>query len=403
MMKALARACSARNASAFSIWVRIGKISASRVGRFGLAAKLAGYLPSAKFVISLSIISFLHGRDMDSDALLTFLTVHRRGGISNAAKALHRSQPAISRRIALLEQELGVPLFERIAGRTMLSDAGRVMVPYAERAVAAARDAENAVRALARPNSGPIALAVVGTLAGGRLSAILKRFAAEHPEVELSLRTATSAEVSDMIRRGEATIGLRYDRDRSRDLDCELLFAERLQVVCASDHPRAGHRLAKLAELRGERWIAFPVMPGRREITAAHVFALFQTHGLGEVDWTPVDSLTAQKRLVEAGLGIAAVGEQCRGGAATQDDRDHRRARSQGEPRCRHSDAPWGFLERGGAPVAGDCAERVSEDKGTRTLAPSFRVRARARPGMTLNVRSRPSPGRRPAPSARPS
>lgn len=64
---------------------------------------------------------------MDSDALNTFLVVHRRGGISNAAKALHRSQPAISRRIALLEQELGVPLFERVAGKTRLSDAGRVM------------------------------------------------------------------------------------------------------------------------------------------------------------------------------------------------------------------------------------------------------------------------------------
>ena len=249
------------------------------------------------------------GLKMDSDALLTFLTVHRRGGISNAAKALHRSQPAISRRIALLEQELGVPLFERITGRTMLSDAGRVLVPHAERAVAATLDAENAVRALARPNSGPISLAVVGTLAGGRLSAVLRRFAAAHPQVELSLRTATSAEVSDMVRRGEATVGLRYDRDRSRDLDCELLFAERLQVVCALDHPRAGRRVAKLAELRGERWIAFPVVPDRREITAAHVFALFQTHGLGEIDWTPVDSLTAQKRLVEAGLGIALLSE----------------------------------------------------------------------------------------------
>ena len=138
---------------------------------------------------------------------------------------------------------------------------------------------------------------------------ILKRFAAEYPGVELSLRTATSAEVSDLIRRGEATIGLRYDRDRSRDLDCELLLAERLQVVCAPDHPRAGRRVAKLADLRGERWIAFPVLPGRREITASHVFALFQTHGLGEVDWTPVDSLTAQKRLVEAGLGIALLSE----------------------------------------------------------------------------------------------
>jgi DNA-binding transcriptional LysR family regulator len=246
---------------------------------------------------------------MDSGALNTFLTVHRRGGISNAAKALHRSQPAISRRIALLEQELGVALFDRVAGRTMLSDAGRVMVPYAERAVAAAQDAENAVRALAQPNSGPVALAVVGTLAGGRLSAIMKRFAVEHPGVDLSLRTATSAEVSGLIRRGEATIGLRYDRDRSDDLDCELLFAESLQVVCAPDHPRAGRRVGKLAELRGERWIAFPELPGRREISASHVFALFQTHGLGEIGWTPVDSLTAQKRLVEAGFGIALLSQ----------------------------------------------------------------------------------------------
>jgi DNA-binding transcriptional LysR family regulator len=246
---------------------------------------------------------------MDSDALNTFLVVHRRGGISNAAKALHRSQPAISRRIALLEQELGVPLFERIAGKARLSDAGRVMVPYAERAVAAAQDAENAVRALSRDNSGPVALAVTGTLAGGRLSKVLKRFAKQYPDVALTLRTATSAEVSDLIRRGEATIGLRYDRDRSGDLDCEMLFAEPLQVVCAPDHQLAGRRVGKLADLRTERWIAFPELPGRREIAASHVFALFLTQGMGEIDWTPVDSLTAQKRLVEAGLGIALLAQ----------------------------------------------------------------------------------------------
>lgn len=244
---------------------------------------------------------------MDSDALNTFLTVLRHGGVSNAARALHRSQPAISRRIALLEAELGVPLFERVAGRSKLSDAGRVMVPYAERAVAAAQDAENAIRALTRQNAGPVSLAVVGTVAGGRLSEILKRFAREYPGVDLTLRTATSAEVSDMIRRGEATIGLRYDIDRLRDLDYIRLATEHLQVVCAPDHRLAGKRVAKLADLRNERWIAFPEIPGRREISASHVFALFQTHGLGEIDWTPVDSLTAQKRLVGAGLGIALL------------------------------------------------------------------------------------------------
>ena len=244
---------------------------------------------------------------MDSEALNTFLTIYRSGGVSNAAKILHRSQPAISRRIALLERELGVPLFERIAGRTVLSDAGRVMVPYAERAVAAAQDAEQAVRALVRSHAGPVALAVVGTLAGGGLAAIMKSFAGEHPEVDLTLRTATSAEVSGLIRRGEATIGLRYERDRSDDLDCERLFTEPLQVVCAPDHPRAGSRVAKLADLRTERWIAFPEVPGRREIAASHVFALFQTLKMEEIDWTPVDSLTAQKRLIESGFGIALL------------------------------------------------------------------------------------------------
>src|SRR5262249_3372523 len=113
----------------------------------------------------------------------------------------------------------------------------------------------------------------------------------------------------DSIRRGEATIGLRYERDASHDLDSELLFSERLQVVCARGHRLAGRRIARLAELRDERWIAFPEIPGRREVAASHVAALFLTHGLGDIDWTPVDSLTAQKRLVEAGFGIALLSE----------------------------------------------------------------------------------------------
>jgi DNA-binding transcriptional LysR family regulator len=92
------------------------------------------------------------------------------------------------------------------------------------------------VKALGRPV--PVALAVAGTLAGGQLAGIMKRFAKEHPDVNLTLRTATSAEVSDLIRRGEATIGLHYDRDPSPDLDCELLFADRLQVVRAGSPAR---------------------------------------------------------------------------------------------------------------------------------------------------------------------
>ncbi|HEX2889049.1 LysR family transcriptional regulator [Vineibacter terrae] len=244
---------------------------------------------------------------MDAEALRTFLTVHRQRGFSNAARRLHRTQPAISRRISLLEQELGAPLFERVSGGTMLSQAGRVLLPYAERALAALQDAENAVRALASTASGPVTLAAVGTLAGTRLTRILGRFARAHPDVDLSLTTATSADVSDLVRRGEAIIGLRYFDDSSPDISSQPVATEDLVVTCAPQHALAGRTVKSLAMLRAERWLAFPEVPGRREIAAAHVFALFLARGVGEIPWTPIDSLTAQKRLVEAGFGLALM------------------------------------------------------------------------------------------------
>jgi DNA-binding transcriptional LysR family regulator len=243
---------------------------------------------------------------MDTELLKTFLAICRQRSFSKAAEQLHRTQPAISRRIGLLERELGVPLFERGASELMLSQAGRVLEPFAERALAALRDAEDAVRELRQTNAGPLSLAIVGTLAGRELSALLKRFAAAHPKVEISLRTARSAEVSDLVRRGEATIGIRYDRDRSPDLESSLLGTERLLVVCAADHALAGHRVRSFASLKDQHWIAFPAP---RDIAAEHVFGLFNAHGFGEVTFTPVDSLTAQKRLVEAGFGLALMPE----------------------------------------------------------------------------------------------
>ena len=246
---------------------------------------------------------------MDVDGLSAFLAVSRLKGFSAAAQALGRTQPAISRRIALLEAELGAPLFDRTAGGAVLSQAGRALLPYAERAMAAVEDARSAVRDLATETVGPVSLAIVGTLADTELAPALRRFAAEHPGVDLRLRTATSAEVSELVRRGEATLGLRYHADPSPDLACEVLWTEPLVVVCAPEHPLAGGTVAGLAELQDERWLAFPIAPGREEIAASHVFGVFHTRGLGQVDWTAVDSLTAQRRLVEAGFGVALMPE----------------------------------------------------------------------------------------------
>jgi len=257
---------------------------------------------------------------MDAESLRTFLAIHATGGFSSAASRLNRSQPAISRRIALLEDELGVPLFERVHGGVRLSDAGQVLLPHARLAMAAMQDCETAIAELRSGTGGPLSVAAVGTLAGANLTPILERFSSAHPRTELTLRTATSAEVSDLVRSGEATIGLRYHRDASPDLDCGELCSEPLQVVCGPKHPLAGRRIASLRKLAGERWLLFPNARRLPETSADNLFAQFQVLGIADLRWMPVDSLTAQKRLVEAGYGLAvlptsAINEELRSGS----------------------------------------------------------------------------------------
>src|SRR2546423_5039840 len=111
---------------------------------------------------------------MDVEALRTFIAIHRSGGVTRAAAALFRSQPTVSRRLALLEQDLGVPLFERVPGGVALSHAGRALLPFAETALAALHDAEAAVRGVRSEASGPVAVALVGTLASTSLTSVLR-------------------------------------------------------------------------------------------------------------------------------------------------------------------------------------------------------------------------------------
>src|SRR4030095_15704355 len=85
---------------------------------------------------------------MELDHVEAFVAIVRRGGFTRASTSLHLSQPAISRRVHLLERELGAPLFERIRGGAVLTEAGRALLPHAEALLASMRDGIAAVRAL---------------------------------------------------------------------------------------------------------------------------------------------------------------------------------------------------------------------------------------------------------------
>ena len=246
---------------------------------------------------------------MDSESLRTFLAIHRAGGFTHATRLLHLSQPAISRRIALLEHEIGAPLFERIAGGAALSQAGRALLPHAERALAALEDCATAIRELRSGTAGPLADRGGRHAREHRAHADPEALRGAAPGVELTLRTATSLEVSELVRRGEATLGLRYLRDPSPDVVCTELASEPLVVACGPRHRFAGGASRRCAAPRrspGSRSRARANRARRPPTTCSRSSWCAASTSLR---WTPVDSLTAQKRLIEAGFGIALLPE----------------------------------------------------------------------------------------------
>jgi DNA-binding transcriptional LysR family regulator len=241
------------------------------------------------------------------DEIETFVSIARRGGCARAAESLHRTQPAISRRVEMLERQLGTPLFERVRGGVILTEAGRTLLPYAEAALAGLKDGAEAVRGLARGERGAVSVALVGTLASTRFAGMLRQFGQRHPSVKLELRTANSEEVSDLVRRGEATLGLRYFTDTDPGLVSEQVTEEALVLACSPDHRLAGRRVRDSGVLADERWVAFPPQRRRREPFATALEQRLAAAGIEAAEIVRIDSLTAQKRLVEAGFGIALL------------------------------------------------------------------------------------------------
>jgi DNA-binding transcriptional LysR family regulator len=236
-----------------------------------------------------------------------FLAVARCGGFTAASPTLHLSQPAISRRIQLLERELGAPLFERLPGGLTLTDAGRAFVPHAEAVVASMRDGHEAVHAVRDTEVGTVTLAMVGTLASTAVADRLRQFRDTHPATDLQIRTALSLEVSALVRRGDATLGLRYRSDPDTALVSTIIYDEPLVPVCSPRH-RFARRKVEPQALVGERWLAFPARPGNApEPYSTSITGWLVSHGLDESEVVVVDSLTAQKRMAEAGFGLALL------------------------------------------------------------------------------------------------
>ena len=159
---------------------------------------------------------------MELDHVEAFLAITRSGGFARGSAALHLSQPATSRRIKLLEAELGAPLFDRLSRGVTLTEAGRAFLPHAQALLASMRDGIDAVNAVRGTGHGTVTLALVGTLASGGLTARLSRLCRAHPGPGPA--TADRAQ-----RRGKRAGAARRERSEERRVgkECRALCRSR--------------------------------------------------------------------------------------------------------------------------------------------------------------------------------
>ena len=231
-----------------------------------------------------------------------FLEVARRGNVSRAAEAMFLTQPTLTARLHALEKELGEPLFARTRRGMRLTDAGRAFLPYAERAIRAVRDGRQALADARSVSAGRLVLGAAPAVSTYVLPALLQRFAASYPRVEVAVRTGHSEDVLQMLLREEVQLAL-VRALRHREIESIALYDEELVLVVPPGHPFAERSPIGIADLASERLILFDRTSSYYELTQAFFLSL----GVTPREVMELDNIEAAKKMVERRLGIALL------------------------------------------------------------------------------------------------
>lgn len=192
---------------------------------------------------------------MELRHLRYFVAVAEMENVSRAALKLHVSQPALSRQIRDLEDELGFGLLERTAKSVRLTDAGREFLDNARALLQNADEAVTKARAVASAEPTELHVGYSQTATAEILPKTLRAFQAAMPNVHVRLHDWTNKDIRDGIRDGRLQLGLISPPTKAsllQDLQFEELFRERVCVAVAPQHPFARRRAIPIAEVAAE-------------------------------------------------------------------------------------------------------------------------------------------------------
>lgn len=232
---------------------------------------------------------------MDFAALRVFTAVVDEGGISPAAKKLHRVQSNVTTRIQQLEASLGTQLFVRQKRRLHLSPAGELFLTYARQLLDLSHQARAAVQ-----GDAPRGVLRIGTLestAASRLPPVLSRYHEKYPAVRVELTTGTADSLVDAVLARKVEAAFVADCKVADQLELMPVFSEELVVIAPRSHPR----IRRPQDVKSDTIISFPSGCAYRR----HLQAWLATGDVVPDKVLDLSSYHAIVACVAAGSGIA--------------------------------------------------------------------------------------------------
>lgn len=239
---------------------------------------------------------------MDLFQLETFLAVVREGSFSRAAKKLFRTQPAVSQTVRKLEDEVGEPLFDRSSREGLLTDAGQVLLDYAQRLLNMRSEALLALDELRELQAGKLSIAA-NEFTCLYLLPVLNEFRRLHPLVKITIQRSLASRIPGELLSHNAELGVLSFRPEDPVLRSIVVYRDELAFVVPRNHPLAGARQVNVRQLGAEYFVAHNVpSPYRNKVLETFRKRRVPLH-------MPVElpTIEAIKKFVAAGNGVALI------------------------------------------------------------------------------------------------
>jgi len=244
---------------------------------------------------------------MDIANLQAFVVVAETGSFSAASEQLFLTQPAISKRIASLEAELEISLFDRIGRQTSLTEAGRALLPRAQKILLEIEDSRRTLQNLSNTVTGTLRFGTSHHIGLHRLPPVLRHYTRDYPDVELDIQFMDSEEACRAVEHGDLELAIvTLPLHKSESLLTRCIWVDQLDVVAGKSHPLAKSQKLTLKQLAEHK----AILPARGTFTREIIELAFLKNKQDLNISMASNYLETIKMLVSVGLGWSILPEQ---------------------------------------------------------------------------------------------